>query len=184
MHSIEKVIELKIYRVPEFLFLRAYNNVFGLKLSYHRFFVFSYRKTCSHDFLWKNLDFNFRTFIFAAMKTMSSVKATETSTGSVRIFRSMNEAADRIGVTEGAVRSAIRKGRSCRGWSFELIPSVFVVRMKDDGNYYVCERSEGGGGFDMLGSDGGYLQDRDVAEFWDVTENFNRVRDGKEEKSH
>lgn len=103
----------------------------------------------------------------------------------VRIFRSMNEAAVCIGVTEGAVRFAMkRKGRSCKGWSFEPVPSVFVVRMKDDGDYYVCERSEGGGGFDVLGDDGGYLREQDVAEVWDVTENFNRIRNGKEEKSH
>lgn len=116
------------------------------------------------------------------MITRSSVKATEVRTGIVRIFRSMNEAAGAIGVTEGAVRFAMkRKGRACKGWSFEAVPSVFVVRMKDDGNYYVCEKSEGGGGFDVLGEDGGYLQSKDVAEVWDVTENFNRVRNGLSE---
>lgn len=119
------------------------------------------------------------------MITRSSVKATEVRTGLVRIFRSMNEAAGWIGVTEGAVRFAMkRKGRTCKGWTFEIVPSVFVVRMKDDGNYYVCERSDGGGGFDMLGEGGGYLQAKDVAEVWDVTENFNGIRNGKEEKSH
>lgn len=116
------------------------------------------------------------------MITRFSIKATEVRTGMVRIFRSMNEAATRIGVTEAAVRFAMKRaGRTCKGWSFETVPSVFVVRMKDDGNYYVCEKSEGGDGFDMLGDDGGYLLRKDVAEIWDVTENFNRVRDGRKE---
>lgn len=119
------------------------------------------------------------------MITRLSVKATEVRTGMVRIFRSMNEVAGELGVSEAAVRFAMKRpGRTCRGWSFERVASVFAVRMKDDGNYYVCERSEGGGGFDMLGNDGGYLQDADVDEIWDITENFNRVRNGKEEKSH
>lgn len=117
------------------------------------------------------------------MITKYSVKASEVRTGMVRIFRSMNEAARELGVTEGAVRFAVkRKGRTCRGWSFECVPSVFVVRMKDDGNYYVCERSEGGDGFDMLGDDGEYLQRKDVAEIWDVTENFNWIRNGHKER--
>lgn len=114
--------------------------------------------------------------------TRKSIKVKEVRSGLTRIFRSPREAAYFIGVTDGAIRYAVQNSSICRGWLVEEVPTVYVVRMKDDGNYYVCEKTEGGGGFDMLGEDGGYLQESDVAEVWDVTENFNRVRNGKNEK--
>ena len=116
------------------------------------------------------------------MITRFSILAVNDDTGGRRVFRSANEAAREIGVTEGAVRYALRNGGLCRGWRFDPVPTVVVVRMRDDWNYYVCEVAEGGGGYDMLGEDGGYIQARDVAELWDVTENFNRIRNGKAEK--
>lgn len=119
------------------------------------------------------------------MITRMSIKCTHLDTRETRVFRSVNEAASWIGVTEGAIRYTMRKeGRVCRGWMFEQVPTVCVVRMKDDGNYYVCEVADGGGGFDVLGEDGGYLHGKDAAEVWDVTENFNGIRNGKKEKSY
>lgn len=116
------------------------------------------------------------------MITAESIKCTKIGSREARIFRSVNAAATGIGVTEGAIRYAMKKeGRCCKGWVFERVPSVFLVKMADDGNYYLCELADGGGGFDVLGEDGGFLQDQDVAEFWDVTENFNRIRNGREE---
>ena len=114
------------------------------------------------------------------MITVESIKCTRIDTGEAKIFRSVNAAAGGLGVTEGAIRYAMKKeGRSCKGWSFEKVPTVYVVKMADDGNYYLCEAAEGGGGFDVLGEDGGFLQDQDVAEVWDVTENFNGIRNGR-----
>lgn len=119
------------------------------------------------------------------MITRTSIKCTNVDTGEVKVFRSMNEAAAKIGVTEGAIRYAMKKdGRKCRGWAFEQVPTVCAVRTKDDGNYYLCEVAEGGGGFDVLGEDGGYIPGSDVAEVFDVTENFNGVRNGKKEKPY
>lgn len=115
------------------------------------------------------------------MITMMSIRATKESTGEARVFRSAMEAGREIGVTEGAIRYAMRKGVGCRGWRFEQIQTVCLVKMKDDGNYYVCTPAEGGGGFDMLAEDGEFLPTEGVLEVWDVTENFNRIRNGKYE---
>ena len=109
------------------------------------------------------------------------MKATELVSGEVRIFRSPAEAAAIIGVSDTAVRLAVKAGRPCRGWTVEQIPTVCAVRL-EDGNFFLCEVAEGGGGFDILGEDGGYIQRCEVAEVWDVTENMNRVRLGRYEK--
>jgi hypothetical protein len=106
------------------------------------------------------------------MITKTSIRCTMVGTGETRFFRSVNLAASGLCVSEGAIRHAMREGRPCAGWMCERVPSVYVARMADDGNYYLCELSDGGGGFDVLGDDGGFLPRREIAELWNVTENF------------
>ena len=106
------------------------------------------------------------------MITKTSIKCTDVGTGETWFFRSVNLAAHGLGVSEGAIRHAMKERRPCAGWVFERVPSVYLARMADDGNYYLCEVSDGGGGFDVMGDDGGFLPRRDVSELWDVTENF------------
>lgn len=95
------------------------------------------------------------------------VRAERFFAGEVLVFRSITEAAKRLGVTPASVSYALKVGKTCKGYSLSRVPRVWVVKSVDD-EYLVCQKEDGR--FRTLGNKSEVLYPADLVWMKEITE--------------
>ena len=96
------------------------------------------------------------------------------STGGVRVFGGLEEAAGALGVTPVAVSKAIKEGRECCGVLLKWAERVFAVKTKD-GVWHIAGMSSDNRRYVLLDDSGGSVKKSDVEKVKDITAGWHGI---------
>ena len=96
------------------------------------------------------------------------------STGSVRVFGGLEEAAGALGVTPVAVSKAIKEDRECQGVRLRWAERVYAVKTKD-GVWHLAGMSSDNRRYVLLDDMGGTVKKSDVEKVKDITAGWHGI---------
>lgn len=96
------------------------------------------------------------------------------STGGVKVFSGLEEAADALGVTPVAVSKAIKEDRECQGVSLRWVERVYAVKTKD-GVWHIAGMSSDNRRYVLLDDMGSTVKKSDVEKVKDITAGWHGI---------
>lgn len=96
------------------------------------------------------------------------------STGGIRVFGGLEEAAEALGVTPVAVSKAVKDRRECQGVRLFWADRVYAVKTKD-GIWHIAGMSSDNRRYVSLDDMGVYIRKSDVEKVKDITAGWHGI---------
>ena len=96
------------------------------------------------------------------------------STGGIRVFGGLEEAAEELGVTPVAVSKAVKDHRECQGVRLIWAERVYAVKTKD-GIWHIAGMSGDNRRYVSLDDLGGYIRKGDVEKVKEITAGWHGI---------
>ena len=99
----------------------------------------------------------------------SMAKQVLVASGLPRVFKTLEEASEALGVSGSSISRSMNECRECQGHMFRYVNRVFAVQLKAGGEWRIVTRDSRNSGYILIEDAGKRIRQSDVSRVKDVT---------------